>query len=218
MQLRHFKIKDLFLLLFVAPLLVTCKGQPERTSPAFAFIDTVQSFTKEIPVYKDGDSSIFYALAKNKQRQLGLDSLEGGFDGLQIRVWYDFSFVRNRPLVIIINKDKEWTAAVYDLTIDWDGVKETIVSKQVRHVTPKSGWDIFAKKLLELKVVTLPDQDEIPDYGGGLDGNTYNVEIASNSRYRFYGYWEPEHYREKIWQARNIADMIKLFEQELEVK
>jgi hypothetical protein len=87
----------------------------------------------------------------------------------------------------------------------------------VKQVTPKSGWAAFSRQLLNLKVLTLPNQFDIPNYGGGNDGRTYNVEVATKNQYRFYGYWEPQEYRDKFWQAKNMADILSLFEQELGV-
>jgi hypothetical protein len=69
--------------------------------------------------------------------------------------------------------------------------------------------------LLELKVLTLPHQFDVKGYGGGLDGRTYNVEVATKDQYRFYGYWEPQYYQNKFWQAKNMADILRLLEKEL---
>ena len=44
-----------------------------------------------------------------------------------------------------------------------------------------------------------------------------NVEVATKNQYRFYGYWEPHEYQNKFWQAKNMADILNLFEQELSV-
>ena len=196
---------------------MACKGQPNSSQHSLEFVDTTKPFKKEIPTYHGGGVDIFYELAKTKQKQLDLDSLESGFDNLQIRIWYDFSLVRERKLVVITNKDTTWKATIYDLQVDWDGQTETILSKKVRQATPKSGWADFSKKLLYLKVLTLPDQYDIPNYDEGNDGRTYNVEVATKNQYRFYGYWEPQHYQDKFWQAKNMADILKLFEQELVV-
>lgn len=161
-----------FILTLTVCFFAACKGQTNSTHQSLAFVDTTKPFKKEIPTYRDGGVDIFYALAKAKQKQLGLDSLENGFHNLQIRVWYDFALVRERKLVVITNKDTNWTATVYDLQVDWDDRTETILSKKVKQVTPKSGWANFSKKLLDLKVLTLPNQDDVPNYGGGADGRT----------------------------------------------
>lgn len=209
--------KAYFILTLTAFFFAVGKGQTNSTQPSFAFVDTTKPFKKEIPTYRNGRVSIFYELVKAKQKQLGLDSLENGFDNLQIRVWYDFSLVRERKLVVITNKDAIWTATVYNLQVDWDGQTETILSKKVKQVTPKSGWANFSRKLLDLEVLTLPHQNDVKGYSGGFDGRTYNVEVATKNQYRFYGYWEPQEYRNKFWQAKKMAAILNLLEQELGV-
>ena len=72
-----------FILVTTILLFATCKGQTNSNS-SLTFIDTTKPFKKEIPIYQDGTFNIFYKLAKTKQKQLGLDSLENGFDNLQI--------------------------------------------------------------------------------------------------------------------------------------
>lgn len=198
----------LILLAFTA-----CNENINNVDQPANFIDTNTIFKREIP-----SVDIFYKLAKEKQKQLGLDSLENGFDNLQVRIWYDFSLVRERRLVIITNKDTNWKATVYNLQVNWDGRTETILIKEVKQLSPKSGWAVFSKKLLALDIVTLPDQDDIKDYHGGEDGRTYNVEVATKNQYRFYGYWEPQEYQDKFWQARKMTDILKLIEMEFGVK
>lgn len=205
------------IILIMAWVLPACKGQPHPVKPS-SFHDTATPFKREIPTYKNGEVDVFYRVAKDKQRQLGLDSLENGFDNLQIRVWYDFSFIRERKLVIISNKDTGWAATVYDLEVKWDGNTETILSKKIRQVIPKSGWAFFSNKLLQLQLLTLPNGADIAGYDTGTDGSDCSVEIATRSRYRFYSYWEPEQFRNEFWQAKKIADMMDLFRQELGVQ
>jgi hypothetical protein len=197
--------------------LVACNGQTNTVEQPAIFVDTTRPFKKEIPTYPSGGADIFYRLAKTKQKQLGLDSLESGFDNLQIRIWYDFSLVKERNLVVITNRDTKWQATIYNLEVDWDGHTETILSKTVKQVTPKSSWDILLKKLMNFKILTLPDQNDIPNYGGGADGNTYNIEVATKNQYRFYGYWEPQMYQDKYWQAKSMANILKLINQEFDV-
>lgn len=210
--------KSKFILPLIVLFLVGCQGQTNSKKQPISFVDTARSFRKEIPTFSDGKIDLFYLLAKDKQTQLGLDIIENGFNNLQIRVWYDYSRVIERKLVIITNKDSAWTATVYNLKVNWDGETETIISKQVRQVTPKSGWVNFAEKLMNLKIVTLPTMNSISGYEGGKDGKMFNVEIASKNQYRFYSYWEPQVYQDKFWQAKNIAELLDLFRTELNVE
>lgn len=55
-------------------LFVGCRGQTNSNEKPIIFIDTAKSFKKEIPTYNDGKLDLFYLLAKDKQRQLGLNA------------------------------------------------------------------------------------------------------------------------------------------------
>ena len=207
-----------FIALITLLLFAGCKEQTDSIHHSFVFVDTTKPFKREIPTYQDGSGDLFYFVEKAKQKQLGLDSLENGFSNLQIRVWYDYSLVKQRDLVVITNKDTNWTATVYNLQVDWDGETETIISKQVKQVTPKSGWSDFLGKLFDLKILTLPNMNDIPGLDDGwTDGITYNVEIATKNQYRFYGYHLPDKFEDKYWQAKNMTNILKLFEQEFGV-
>jgi len=212
--LTHPNMQNITLIIILAILsFASCKGQTNSTHEPVTFVDTIKSFKKEIP-----SNDVFYILAKDKQKQLGLDSIENGFDNLQLRIWYGFSRVRNRKLVTIINKGKKWTATVYNMQVNWNGETETIIAKEIKQVTPKSGWTVFSKKLLDLKVVTLPPMDNISGYESGKDGKMFNVEVATKNQYRFYGYWEPQDYQNKFWQAKNMTGILDLFKTELNVE
>lgn len=200
-------------ILFIA----CCKGQDNSTQKRASYDDTAKTFKKEIPRYGNGSFNIFYGIDRAKEKQLGLDSLQNGFDGIQIRFWYDFSVVQKRRLVIITNKDTSWSATAYDMSVKWNGQTDSIMEKTVQQVTPKSGWAAFSKKLLDLQVLTLPDQDDVAGYGGRLDGDTYNVEAATKMQYRFYGYWLPQLYQDAFWQAKKITEILKIIKDELGV-
>ena len=198
--------------------LIACEVKNNSSDYYKAFIDTTNSFKKEIPADPNIDLNIFYRLIKDKQQQLKLDNLEKGFENLQIRFWYDYALVSEKVLIIIKNIDSTWKASVYNYKVDWDGRKETVLSKKISSVKPKSGWEIFLKKLLDLKILTLPDEKDLTDYGGHTDGNSYHVEIATKNQYRFYGYGEPQHYKDRFTQAQSMSDILNLLQEELGVE
>ena len=83
-------------------------------------------------------------------------------------------------------------------------------------MTPKSGWDKFISKLLSLKVMTLPNMEDIPGLEDNwTDGVTYNVEIATKNQYRFYGYHLPDKFEDRFWQAKNMTAILNLIQTEL---
>lgn len=83
-------------------------------------------------------------------------------------------------------------------------------------MTPKSGWDKFINELLSLKIMTLPNMDDIPGLQDNwTDGVTYNIEIATKKRYRFYSYHLPDKFEDNFWQAKNMTEILSLISTEL---
>lgn len=175
------------------------------------------SFKKEIPVF-DGIPDLFYALKKQKEKQLNLDSLESGYDSLQIRIWYDYALIKDQELIVIRRTNGQWSAAHYEMIVDWDysNDKDSIETFKVTAVTPKSGWNKFMRELEEYYITTLPDMNNIPGLiDSWTDGVGYNVEIATKKQYRFYNFHMPEEFSDKFWEAKKMTQIIKLIATEL---
>lgn len=206
-------------IIFFCVLLFSCSGQDNSSvSKLSSQVDTATSFKKEIPTYKNGGVDLFYELKKQKEKQLKLDSLESGFDSLQIRIWYDYALLINRELIIIQRTKGKWTADRYEMVVDWDSFKntETIKTNKIKSVIPKSGWDNFINELLSLKIMTLPNMDDIQGLVDNWnDGVTYNIEVATKKEYRFYGYHLPDKFEDKFWQAKNMTRILSLISTEL---
>ena len=201
--MRYFTI-----IILLAAFLTSCFGQTSN--------DTLK-FKKEIPTWKNGEPDLFYKLTQQKVKQLTLDTLQSGFDSLQVRIWYDYSLVNLRKLLIIKRTNSVWTATTYTMTVDWDASNstETVKTKKIETLNPKNGWDNFLKKLFILKIATLPNMDDIPELDDGwTDGISYNVELATKKQYRFFGYHLPDKFQDKYWQAKNMVDILKLIETE----
>jgi hypothetical protein len=49
---------------------------------------------------------------------------------------------------------------------------------------------------------------------GWTDGISYKIEVATKRQYRFYGYHLPDKFQDKLWQAKNKVDILKLVETE----
>lgn len=205
------------LIIFLSVIICCCNTRHE-SSYKNSSVDTV---TKEIPLTKKGKPDFFYKLIKQKAAQLKLDSLEKGYDSLQIRIWYDYSFLENQQLVVIKRVSQKWNCELYTLKVDWNDSSryDKIISKIVIEKEPISGWDNFTKQLLDLKIMSLPDMRKVPGYNEiiGADGNSFNVEIATKDKYRFYGYWEPGNFSQ-YWQAKNMEDILRLIEREFDFK
>jgi hypothetical protein len=175
---------------------------------------------KEIPKYESGEPELFYKLSKQKAEQLSLENIDNGFEGIQIRIWYDYALVFNRDLIVFKMVNNIWSGTHYDLTVDWNYKKltETIKNSKKQNLTPKSGWQNFIKQLFELKIDTLPNMTSIPGLSLATDGIMYNIEYADKEKYRFYGYHLPQNHQEKAWQAKNMVNILKLIEKEFGIK
>lgn len=191
-------------------------------------------FKKEIPKNKNGDTSVFYKIIQKKVSLLSLDSLQNGFDSLEIRIWTTCSELIYYNLIVIKKSNSNWTATEFILT-DWgqtinkDSVKmmrirkldpeynkDTVEIIKVRNLMPIGGWDKFLIKLFALKIMTLPNMNDIP----GLldtwsDECTYSIELATKNEYRFYNYHCPHNFQDKFWQAKNMVQINKLIREEL---
>ena len=185
-------IMQKLIIIFFCILLFSCNGRGNSSiSKPSPKVDTTTIFKKEIPTYKIGGVDLFYELKKQKEKQLKLDSLESGFDSLQIRIWYHDALLINRELIVIKRTNQKWTADHYEMIVEWDVYKntETITTNKVTSLIPKSGWYNFITKLLDLKIMTLPNMNDIPGLADNWhNGITYNIEVATKKQYRFYGY------------------------------
>lgn len=180
-----------------------------------ALIDTSIVIQKYIPQI-NGRPDIFYKMAKQRAYQLRLDSLELGYDSLQIRIWYDYSLISLRRLVIIKNEGGKWSAKAYRLLASWYNGRDSIYRKESIPIEPKSGWNDFLKSLFKLPVMTLPNEYEIGG-GGGLDGNAFSIEVATKNRYRFYSYENPSR-DAGLPQVREMDAILTLVQKELGIK
>ena len=199
------EMKNIYYIVLLLIFLSTgCNRQANIDKELLGFNNITKYFIREIPTNPRGKIDAFFASTKEKQKLLGLESLENGFDGLQIRIWFDVVNIDKQKLVNITYKNLIWTTTVYDL-----------ITKTKRILIPKSGWINLSNNLLNLKILTLPNGDEILNCGGGGgDGSTYNIEIATINHYRYYSYWEPQLYTQTCWLAKNIKEVLSLITKE----
>lgn len=169
----------------------------------------------------NGRVDMWYGIKNYNEKLLKLESLESGFDSLQIRIWYEYSLVLYRDLVIIKCTNDVWTARHYHMKLKWDPNDNpvTFTSVKIEDVAPKSGWPQFINKLSELGIMTLPNMDDISNLQHGYeDGVTYNIEVATKKQYRFYGYYLPQEFANKFWQAKSMTEILSLISSELNIK
>ena len=208
----------IFPLLFSVTFHISCNQSGKSNNKTILLNDTTKTFTKEIPKYKDGGVDLFYTMKKDMASQLKLHDLEAGFDSLQIRIWYDYALSSSKELLIIERTNSMWSAARYEMKITDTTAKvfDSIISTKIKLITPKSGWENFTNKLFDLKIMTLPNMENIPGLEDNwTDGVTYSIEISTKKQYRFYNYHLPNIFASKFWQAKNMTQILDLIGLEL---
>jgi hypothetical protein len=201
--------------------IVACDSQTSVPSIDLKEQQSSAAFVNEIPVYKSGrrqgQLDGYYKYLKEDAYALKIDSLELGFDSLQLRIWLGHDLAIKRNLVIIKAYQGKWHAELLTFWMENDeSGKWHVARKENKAIVPQSGWKRFLDTLSELKILTLPNSGDIPGYDGcgATDGINYFFEIATVNRYRFYYYCNPDYSLPRFWQAYNVWTFATFLEKE----
>lgn len=174
-------------------------------------------FVKEIPIEKtgrnQGEPEGIYQYVNEVASKLHLDSLELGYDSLQIRIWLGHSMAIEKGVVVLRFFEGNWNGYLISYWMKGGLIER----KTVKSVKPGSGWNNFINQLYQLQILTLPNQDDLKDCGGcGGDGIGYEFEYATAKKYRFYSYCNPDLYKAECMYAVTVIKIADLLEKELE--
>lgn len=202
----------LLTIIFISLTLLSCADD----SGTYVNVPDTSAYavTKAIPRQENGEVVSDYRIAKEYQKVAGLDSLEKGYDSIQIRIWGGHSQSLESH-ILIVSYNKKWQAKLITIAyaIDSKSRSHKFNNKRSRIVRPASGWEAFVKKLFDLRVYTLPDMSQL-GLSSGEDGVSYTVEVGTKNSYRFYSYWSPEMYQDEYPSARSMYNIIQLVETE----
>jgi hypothetical protein len=186
-------------------------------------VQSQSTFLKEIPLEKYGRNKghldFMYQYLREEALELNLDSLEFGFDSLQIRIWLGHSLAIKCNVVILKRSNDKWAGQLLTFVKSHDGKtgKEFIAKREIKDVNPKLGWDNLIKNLIDFNILTLPNADDLQGYNGcGKDGIAYYFEISTKTFYRFYYYCNPNDNINKYWQANSVLKFSDLLEKEFD--
>lgn len=209
------KRKILVIVVCIIELAASCsdKAEGNNFNKKKEFTDTI---TRDIPLDKKGRPSSYYRNKSNVENKLGLNTLENGFDSIQIRLWYGYAFKDSSQLVVLENSNGKWEAKLFTLVyyLNENGDKLDSISKDIITREPKSGWQNFINKVIKLDLTTLPDKSKIKDYPDFSDGDDVIIEAATKKSYRIYSYKEPNQVQLKIKEAKNMEQILEFIENE----
>ncbi len=157
-------------------------------------------------------------LLKKMERAAGLDFLDSGYADLQIRILYSIT-LDDRVQNFILKRHKgKWNAIIniwkYGFGKNDNAEIPHFISAKVYEVYPESDWETVFKKLNELGIFSLPDEDNLDQQRPSPnDGDGYSVEIATKNMYRNYGYSNPSSL-DDVWQIKKFLEIMKLLHNE----
>ena len=161
------KAKSSLLLLIIGLVAIGCDGLPDRAART------------RVDLKEFGEMGFYYKFFRSKQAQLGLSDLRNGFDSLQLRVWWQFSFSDSAD-VFVIKKEpfEKWSSSRMRFPIEIDST-----CFGYRKLTSTNGKEIW-QKLDELGINEFNGMDSVA-MGRYCDGEIAVIEIATKSSYRF---------------------------------
>ncbi len=221
-------LKRLFLP-FVFFFLVCCDGSlPQNvevstspiSTPTLTEFERIKKDKYLEEVKKDTEKSI-----KEESKLFSLSNLhkeEFLFKDIEMRLW-KFSAFGERDVVFILSKKKEvWSAKIVQRIIDQKNIDSNIPNKirsakyfQTKLENPKSGWDRLLQKLIDSKILILPDGSEV-DVDPVPDGWSFVIETKVNNNYRVYTYFGPEVF-EEIKEAKQMVKIISIISEEFKL-
>lgn len=209
-------MKTFLLMSSIAFIFQSCKTRQTGSLDTTAIKDTV---VKDIPeIYKDKDVKSFIS---KEQELLGIDSIENGYQDLQIRIWVSSGLrsTDTTQLFIFKKHNSNITGELYfytmSVTIDSEPFN---INKNIIKIHPKSGWAVFMDSLQNSGIYTLPDDSKLKGYVFSADGYGIRVEIATKNTYRIYSYADYDNNIDAFVEARKILQLLKLLQKEFSIK
>lgn len=185
-------------------------------------LNVTDTFLFNFPLENGQFDTIAMSYLRWQEGSLKLPSLQKGFDSLQIRIWYGCDMSGDR-LVRLIHDGKNWKAELSELIKEGGGnegeakLTDISFSRTIQTRSPESGWIKFIDSLFKLKILTLPNEYDIPNFDLQLptDGCGVGIEIATKNAYRCYAYRNPDIY--DYWQTKNVVQILKLLSAEFNI-
>ncbi len=177
-------------------------------------IDTIESINWSIG---KSDSSEYKYLTRIATG-LSLDQIQKGYNGLEVRIWFEYKTNLRHLLIIKLSADSSVIYLYNRENSEDSAAAYQKLSATVYKSTNKENVFDIVNKLLQLGLFTLPSFDSLPDAEALIDPVYYIVEIAVKDKYRFYDYPAPEHFKDKYWQCLKLVNILEYLETTLNFK
>jgi len=138
-----------------------------------------------IPTYTNGDTAYYFKYTSMLCKKLKFTDLTQSTTEFYFRLW-------NPGLATDIWKDKD-SNIKGEITNFYEAEGEKIWGKiysnkiQIDSIDAKKTYEFILKSMID----TLPTEDDIEGWSGGLDGELYIIEFSTPNKYSFKSYWSP---------------------------
>lgn len=195
-------------------LVLVCAWQCQNSTTGQK--DPDQSIVRDLPPDGMEPGSLFASL-KLIRDSLRLDTLENGFDSLEIRIWLSYSFTLRQQLVVIKSQRGTTTGCFYDFEPQLNSSGDSLDSFRITRVPkyPNSSLSYFLDTLYVYRILTLPGYEKSEKYLDSTHPNEMTVEVATKNKYRLYQYPIPTY--QLSGDARTIKDILKLITNEFNI-
>lgn len=202
---KDFKLIGVTCLLLIS-LLIRCSEYPNT------------SFIQDIP--DNLNTSSYIKLKKDFISQMGIDQIDSGYNGTQIRIIIGYPHSDTGHLLIFRNNSGDWAANFFEYHYGGSNEPRSKITNRELPIlkNPKSGWKSFTKKLNDFGIMDLPDYSSIPNYNLPMDASSIVFEIATRTKYRMYSYPAISAYRNKIKEVDTVESILLLIEKEFDFK
>jgi hypothetical protein len=199
--------------IFIAVLFLACRDHLKLHFESPESLKKTNGFAKEFPKIRTGEISIVVDDIKYAKHELNLTEIENGVDSAEIRIWYIYSRNDTAQLNIFQNRDGEWLGNAYNFIVEDEGDSTNYIIEEKIDLIPLIGWERFMKRLLDLRITTLPHYNVIPGYKEVMHADIVLIEVATKKFYRMYYYPVPL-LNTHIPEADNINQILQYIEKE----
>lgn len=151
-----------------------------------------------------GEPFVYYTYAKQREKQLGLESIEQSGIDKSLRIWGTFSYHPRRQRGFLLEytfNGITWSGRFYDYLIrydEWKHFEKIEKPESLDLLPPTGGWKQFDEILHKTQFVTLPTDQRIDGLTEWLlekkisTAATYSVEYSTPDLYRFFIFQNPQ--------------------------
>ena len=190
-----------------------CKAQVKKQSNVF---------TRYLPDLKNGTSNRLLGLQANRD-SLKLDTLENGYDSIQIRIWATYARKDSEQVISIKRHNHQWSAsyclAAEFLSPQTDSLRCFPIKTQALY--PKSNWQEVLDSLISFDILLLPNCTKVKGYMQSIPfdgGNAVTIEVSTVNLYRMYMYALPSSNKDEFKEAASVDAILNLLSYEFGVK